>query len=121
MHNVWLHRFAVVVAICTLFLGVAGGLVTSNDAGVSVPDWPLSYGKLMPKMEGGIFFEHGHRMIATTVGLLTIILAIWLWRVERRRWMRRLGWAALAAGIAPGLLGGLTVLFLLPKPGRISH
>lgn len=75
----------------------------------------------MPKMEGGVFFEHGHRMIATTVGLLTIVLAVWLWRVERRRWMRRLGWAALAAVIAQGLLGGMTVIFLLPKPVSISH
>src|SRR5207249_7677418 len=121
MHNVWLHRYTVVVAICTLFLVVAGGLVTSNDAGLSVPDWPLSYGKLMPKMEGGVFFEHGHRMVATTVGLLTIILAIWLWRSEQRRWMRRLGFIALAAVIAQGLLGGMTVIFMLPKPVSISH
>src|SRR5438067_9882997 len=121
MHNAWLHRYTVVVAICTMFLVVAGGLVTSNDAGLSVPDWPLSYGKLMPKMEGGIFFEHGHRMVATTVGLLTIILAIWLSRADQRRWMRRLGWIALAAVIAQGLLGGATVIFLLPKPVSISH
>src|SRR5437762_452953 len=121
MHNAWLHRYTVVVAICTLFLVVAGGLVTSNDAGLSVPDWPLSYGKLMPKMEGGIFFEHGHRMVATTVGLLTIILAVWLWRADPRRWMRRLGWIALAAVIAQGLLGGMTVIFMLPKPVSISH
>ena len=121
MHNVWLHRYTLVVAVCTLFLVVAGGLVTSNDAGLSVPDWPLSYGKLMPKMEGGIFFEHSHRMVATTVGLLTIILAIWLARAEPRRWMRRLGWIALAAVIAQGLLGGMTVLFMQPKPVSISH
>src|SRR4029077_13399901 len=121
MHNVWLHRYTVVVAICTLLLVVAGGLVTSNDAGLSVPDWPLSYGKLMPKMEGGVFFEHGHRMVATTVGLLTIILAIWLWRSDQRRWMRRLGWIALAAVIAQGLLGGMTVIYMLPKTVSISH
>jgi heme a synthase len=121
MHNVWLHRYTVLVATFTLFLVVAGGLVTSNDAGLSVPDWPLSYGKLMPKMEGGIFFEHGHRMVATTVGLLTIILAIWLSRSEQRRWIRRLGWIALAAVIAQGLLGGMTVIFMLPKPVSISH
>src|SRR3954464_2896818 len=121
MHNVWLHRYTVVVAICTLFLVVAGGLVTSNDAGLSVPDWPLSYGKLMPPMEGGIFFEHGHRMVATTVGLLTVILAIWVWRSDQRRWMRRLGFIALAAVIAQGLLGGMTVIFMLPKPVSISH
>jgi cytochrome c oxidase assembly protein subunit 15 len=121
MNNVRLHRFAVVVAICTLFLVVAGGLVTSNDAGLSVPDWPLSYGKLMPKMEGGIFFEHGHRMVATTVGILTIVLAIWLTRAEKRRWLRQLGWIALAAVIAQGVLGGMTVIFMLPKPVSISH
>ena len=121
MHNVWLHRYTVVVAICTLFLVVAGGLVTSNDAGLSVPDWPLSYGKLMPPMEGGVRFEHGHRMVATTVGLLTIILAIWLWRSEQRRWMRRLGFIALAAVIVQGVLGGMTVIFMLPKPVSISH
>jgi len=121
MHNVWLHRYTVVVAICTLLLVVAGGLVTSNDAGLSVPDWPLSYGKLMPKMEGGVFFEHGHRMVATTVGFLTIILAIWLSRAETRRWLRRLGWIALGAVIAQGLLGGMTVIFMLPKSVSISH
>src|SRR5690349_24163706 len=75
MKNVWLHRYAVLWFFCTLFLVVAGGLVTSNDAGLSVPDWPLSYGRLMPPMEGNIFYEHGHRMVATTVGLLTIGMA----------------------------------------------
>jgi heme a synthase len=121
MHNSGLHRYATAVAICTLFLVVAGGLVTSNDAGLSVPDWPLSYGKLMPPMEGGIFFEHGHRMVATTVGFLTIILAVWLWRAESRRWMRRLGWIALGVVIVQGLLGGMTVIFMLPKPVSITH
>ena len=121
MNNVWLHRYAVLWSFCTLFLVVAGGLVTSNDAGLSVPDWPLSYGKLMPPMEGNIFYEHGHRMVATTVGLLTIGMAIWLVRAERRRWMRNLGWIALAAVITQGVLGGMTVLFLLPKPVSIGH
>ncbi|MSV30846.1 MAG: hypothetical protein EXQ52_19180, partial [Bryobacterales bacterium] len=121
MSNVWLHRYSVLLAVCTLLLVVAGGLVTSNDAGLSVPDWPLSYGKLMPVMEGGIFYEHGHRMVATTVGFLTIILAVWIWRVESRPWMRHLGFAALAAVIAQGLLGGMTVIFMLPKPVSISH
>src|SRR6476620_5966510 len=97
MHNVWLHRYTVLVAICTLFLVVAGGLVTSNDAGLSVPDWALSYGKLKAPIEGGIFFEHGHRMVATTVGMLTIVLAVWLARADSRRWMRRLGFVALGA------------------------
>ncbi|MGH9675064.1 MAG: COX15/CtaA family protein [Bryobacteraceae bacterium] len=121
MPSSWLHRYALLVAACTLCLVVAGALVTSNEAGLSVPDWPLSYGKLMPEMTGGIFYEHGHRMVATTVGMLTIILAIWVWRADERPWMRRLGWGALAAVVAQGILGGLTVIFLLPKPVSISH
>jgi cytochrome c oxidase assembly protein subunit 15 len=121
VHDFWLHRYAVLLACFTLLLLVAGGLVTSNDAGLSVPDWPLSYGKLMPPMEGGIFYEHGHRMVATLVGLLTIGMAIWLWQVEPRRWMRRLGWTALVAVVAQGILGGMTVKFLLPKPVSIGH
>lgn len=100
---------------------MAGGLVTSNDAGLSVPDWPLSYGKLMPPMAGNIRYEHGHRMVATAVGLLTIGLCVWLWRLDGRRWMRWLGVVALGAVVAQGVLGGMTVLFLLPKPVSISH
>jgi cytochrome c oxidase assembly protein subunit 15 len=120
-YNAPLHRFAVFTAACTLLLVVAGALVTSNDAGLAVPDWPLSYGSLMPPMVGGIFYEHGHRMVATFVGILTVVLAVWLQLREPRRWMRRLGWVALAAVIAQGLLGGLTVLFFLPRPVSISH
>ena len=113
-YNPGLHRWSILLAFCTLLLVVAGGLVTSRDAGLSVPDWPLSYGKLMPPMEGGILYEHGHRMVATTVGLLTIVSMIWLFRVDRRRWLRWLGVIALAAVVLQGVLGGLTVLLLLP-------
>src|SRR5260370_35100040 len=116
MTNVWLHRYAVLWSFCTLFLVVAGGLVTSNDAGLSVPDWPLSYGRLMPAMEGNIFYEHGHRMVATTVGLLTIGLAVWLMRAEPRRWCRNLGWISLAAGVPQEVAGGMSVLLMRPKP-----
>ncbi len=116
-----LHWFCVLVAACTLLLLVAGGLVTSNDAGLSVPDWPLSYGSVMPPMVGGVFYEHGHRMIASTVGFLTIIMAVWLARRDERRWLPRLGWAALGMVILQGILGGLTVKFLLPKPVSIAH
>jgi len=116
-----LHRWSILLAFCTLLLVVAGGLVTSRDAGLSVPDWPLSYGKLMPPMEGGILYEHGHRMVATTVGLLTIVSMIWLFRSDRRRWLRWLGVIALAAVILQGVLGGLTVLFLLPWWISTSH
>jgi cytochrome c oxidase assembly protein subunit 15 len=115
------HRFAVFTACCTFLLLIAGALVTSNDAGLSVPDWPLSYGSLLPPMVGGIFYEHGHRMIATLVGTLSIVLAVWLWRVETRRWVRWLGVAALGAVMAQGILGGLTVLFFLPPPISAAH
>jgi cytochrome c oxidase assembly protein subunit 15 len=117
----WLHRYAVALAVCTLFLVVAGASVTSKQAGLSVPDWPLSYGQVMPQMTGGVLFEHGHRMVATFVGLLTIGLAIWLARAEQRAWMRKLGWIALGAVILQGLLGGLTVLLLLPPAVSVSH
>jgi len=121
MQDQWLHRFSIILAVCTLFLVAAGASVTSNEAGLSVPDWPLSYGKVMPEMTGGVFYEHGHRMVATTVGFLTIILAVWLWRSDDRSWMRRLGWVALLAVIVQGVLGGLTVIYLLPKAVSITH
>lgn len=119
--NIALHWFAVATACATFLLIVAGGLVTSTDSGLAVPDWPLSYGQLMPPMVGGIFYEHGHRMVATFVGLLTTILAIWLWRAEERRWVRNLGWIALLAVIAQGVLGGITVLYLLPTWVSTTH
>ena len=120
-YNAGLHRWSILLACCTLLLVVAGGMVTSRDAGLSVPDWPLSYGKLMPPMEGGILYEHGHRMVATTVGFFTIISMVWLLRVEKRRWLRLLGVGALVAVMAQGLLGGLTVIYLLPWWISSSH
>lgn len=95
--------------------------MTSTGSGLAVPDWPLSYGMWMPPMVGGVFYEHGHRMVASFVGFLTVVLAIWTWRVEGRTWVCRLGWIALAAVIAQGLLGGLTVIYLLPTPVSVSH
>ena len=117
----WLRRFTKLVAASTLFLIFAGAMVTSTGSGLAVPDWPLSYGMLMPPMVGGIFYEHGHRMIAATVGFLVVIQAIWLQRREPKRFLRILGWTSLAAVLAQGLLGGLTVLFLLPKAISVSH
>jgi cytochrome c oxidase assembly protein subunit 15 len=113
----------VFTACVTLLLIVAGALVTSNDAGLSVPDWPTTFGSIfkMPHMVGGVKFEHGHRMVAEFVGLLTIVLAVWTWRAERRRWLRILGVAALGTVIAQGILGGLTVLFFLPAPISSAH
>ena len=117
----WRHRFAVTTAGCTLLLIFIGGLVTSTGSGLAVPDWPLSYGRLMPPMVGGVFFEHGHRMAATFVGLLTTILAVWTARREPRAGVRRLAWAALAAVVAQGVLGGLTVKLLLPTSVSVAH
>ena len=119
--SLWRHRFAVLVLLSTLLLIFVGGLVTSKGAGLSVPDWPLSYGMLMPPMVGNVFYEHGHRMVAATVGLLTLCLALWTWRAEPRRGVRWLAWAALLAVVLQGLLGGLTVLFLLPTPVSVAH
>jgi heme a synthase len=119
--NRWLHRFTILSTCATFLLILAGALVTSHGAGLAAPDWPLSYGQVFPRMVGNLFYEHGHRMIATTVGLLTIALNVWLWKSEPRRWVRRLGLAALAAVIAQGLLGGLTVLLLLPLPVSAAH
>jgi heme a synthase len=122
----WLHRYAKFVSAATVLLIVAGGLVTSTGSGLAVPDWPTSYGWNMftfpmKHMVGGIFYEHGHRLIASVVGMLTIVLAFWIWKTERRRWMRVLGFTALAAVCVQGLLGGLTVLYFLPTPVSTAH
>jgi cytochrome c oxidase assembly protein subunit 15 len=124
--NTGLHRFAVLTAAATFCLIVAGGLVTSTGSGLSVPDWPTTYGYNMftfpiSKWVGGIRFEHTHRLIASTVGMLTIVLAVWLARREPRRWVRVLGWCALGAVVAQGILGGLTVLFFLPTAVSVAH
>ncbi len=116
-----LHRYALVVAAATAALLFIGGLVTSTGSALSVPDWPLSFGKVFPPMTGGVLFEHGHRMVAAAVGLLTIVLAGWLWRAEPRRWVRRLGVAALAAVVLQGVLGGITVLLKLPVAVAVAH
>ena len=110
-------------ACATFLLIIAGALVTSNDAGLSVPDWPTSFGSLykLPPMVGGVKFEHSHRMVAEFIGLLTILLAVWSWRVDPRPWVRRLGFAALATVIAQGVLGGITVLYYLPPWVSTAH
>jgi cytochrome c oxidase assembly protein subunit 15 len=117
------HRFAIFLAAGVLVLIVAGALVTSNDAGLAVPDWPTSFGSLykIPPMVGGVKYEHGHRMVAQFVGLLTIVFAVWTQRTDARPWMRKLGWAALGLVVLQGVLGGLTVLLLLPWYVSSAH
>jgi cytochrome c oxidase assembly protein subunit 15 len=99
----------------------AGGLVTSTGSSLAVPDWPLSFGQVFPKMEGGVLYEHGHRMVATFVGLLTLTLMVWVLRKEPRRPVRRLALAAFLAVVLQGVLGGITVLLRLPLPVSVGH
>jgi cytochrome c oxidase assembly protein subunit 15 len=121
---VGLHRFATFLACFVVLLITAGALVTSKQAGLSVPDWPLSYGGLNPprwwQIEN-VRAEHGHRLIAGTVAMLTVLLAVWMHRREPRRWVRRLSLIAVVAVLSQALLGGLTVLFFLPTPISVSH
>ena len=121
-----LHLYSLLVVASTALLIFVGGLVTSTGSGLSVPDWPTTYGWFMltfplDKMVGGIFYEHTHRLIASGVGLLIIGLAAWLRRTEPRRWVRLLGYIALLAVITQGILGGITVLWFLPDPVSIAH
>ena len=116
-----LNRFAILVACATFFLIIAGALVTSNDAGLATEDWALSNGQVFPEMVGNLFYEHGHRMVATTVGMLTIVLAAYVRIKDKRVWVQRLGLIALATVITQGLLGGLTVKLLLPLWVSSAH
>jgi cytochrome c oxidase assembly protein subunit 15 len=116
------HLYALFLFGCVTLLVCSGGLVTSKGAGLAVPDWPNTYGYNMfafpiSRWTGGIFYEHTHRLIASGVGMLTIGLAVWLWRTDGRRWMRWLGVAALAAVILQGVLGGVRVLALKDEIG----
>lgn len=111
------------VACATLVVITAGALVTSNDAGLSVPDWPTSFGYLIkvPHFVGGIRYEWSHRMVAGTLVSLTLAIAIWTFLVERRRWMRWLAIAAFCTVICQAILGGLTVLLFQPPAVSTAH
>ncbi len=117
----WVHRFAVVTAMTTLILIFVGALVTSTESGLAVPDWPLSFGQVFPPMVGGVLFEHGHRMVAAVVGMLTVTLMVLLSHWESRAWVRWLARGALLMVILQGLLGGLTVLLRLPTAVSVTH
>jgi cytochrome c oxidase assembly protein subunit 15 len=118
----WLNRFAWFTAFATLLLICSGGMVTSKGVGLAVPDWPTTFGYNMflfpvSKWIGGVLFEHTHRLVASTVGFLTILLAIWLWRVEDRQSVKTLALLAVAGVILQGILGGLRVTMLKDQIG----
>jgi len=115
------HRFAIFVVCWTILLLIAGALVTSNEAALSVPDWPLSYGTLTPPMVGGIRYEHSHRVIAAVLGLLSIVLAVWVWAKDERRWLRWFSVIAVAGIAAQGILGGEVVRQLLHYWLPVAH
>jgi heme a synthase len=115
------HRFAIFVVCWTILLLIAGALVTSNEAALSVPDWPLSYGTLTPPMVGGIRFEHSHRVIAGVLGLLSVVLAVWVWAKDERRWLRWFSVIAVAGIAAQAVLGGEVVRQLLHYWLPVAH
>lgn len=116
-----LHRLAVVTAAATFVLLFAGGLVTSTGSGLAVPDWPLSFGQVFPPMVGGVLFEHSHRLVASGVGCLTLVLALWITVRESRPGVRALGLVALFTVVLQGVLGGVTVLYKLPLAVSVTH
>ncbi len=123
---IWVRRLSKLLVLSTLFLIFAGALVKSHEVGLSVPDWPTSYGYQMfafplSDMIGGIFYEHGHRMIAAIVGFLTLILAFLIYHTNDQLWLKKTGFLALGLVIVQGLFGGLTVLFLQPTPISVIH
>ena len=105
-----LHRYAKLTVVFAAFVIFAGAMVTSTGSGMAVPDWPQSFGTWTPRMEGGVFYEHGHRMVAGTLGILVTILAFWSWVAEPRGWARTITWGAFIAVVVQAGLGGLTVL-----------
>lgn len=116
------HYYALLTAFFTFQVIIAGALVTSNEAGLAVPDWPTSFHTFrMPKMVGGVFYEHGHRMIAGFTILLTLGIAVVTIAIDKRRWMRKLGLGALATILVQAILGGVTVVSFLPPAVSTAH
>ena len=116
-----LHRYAMGCVGATLCLVFIGGLVTSTGSALAVPDWPLAFGHLIPKLEGGVRFEYGHRVAAAIVSILTLGLALWTVRVEPRRAVRRMAVVAVVLIIFQAVLGGVTVLLELPLAIAVMH
>lgn len=120
-YNQRLHYFAVFSACLTLVLVTAGALVTSNDAGLSIPDWPLAYHSVVPPFVGGIRYEFTHRVIAACEITISLIFALWLWRAEPRKKVRNFGLIAVGTVIGQAILGGMTVIFRQPVWISVSH
>jgi len=124
--NPWMRKFSKFLVFFTLFLIFMGGQVKSHEAGLSVPDWPLTYGHNpitypLDQWVGGIFWEHTHRLIAGVVATLTILLAVWMWLREPRKWLRNLGVFAAVAVLVQAVLGGMTVWYQLPILVSSAH
>ncbi len=109
-YNGALHAFAWLTSLWALLVIFWGGMVSSTGSGMAVPDWPTSFGVWNPKMEGGVFYEHGHRMVAGLLGALILLLSLWLAAIEKRARVRWVAWTALILVFVQALLGGLTVL-----------
>ena len=107
--------------LSTIFLLAAGALVVGTGSGLAVPDWPLSFGQFFPPMVGGVLYEHGHRLIAGFVALLTLVQCGLILKFEPRAWVKKLALFSVVLVLSQALLGGLTVLFLLPKAVSIAH
>ncbi len=116
-----LYGYNLFLAWLTLILIGAGGLVTSHQAGLSVPDWPLSYGQVFPPMHGLMIWEHSHRVIAGVVAILTVIFTLWVTFQEKRKGLILAAWFSLGLVFLQALLGGLTVLLKLPHAVSMSH
>ena len=117
----WVHGLAVTLMVATLLLIAIGASVTSTGSGLAVPDWPLSFGQVFPPMVGGVLYEHSHRMAAAVVGMLTVTLMVVMIRWEPRAWLKWVSRTAVLAVVLQGLLGGITVLWLLPTAISVSH
>jgi heme a synthase len=122
----WLHYYAIGLSVATFLLLFAGGMVTSTNSGLAVPDWPTTFGQNMftfppSMMKGGIFYEHGHRLFASLVGLLTVGLCLSFWIADGRRWIKGAGTFGLLLVVVQGVLGGMTVRYKLPMPVSTAH
>jgi len=125
-YNSKLHAWSILTMICTFILIFIGGLVKSTESGLSVPDWPTTYGENMflfpiSNMVGGVLYEHGHRLFASLVGALILIQTIWIFLIDSNLWLKRISLFTLFTVIFQGILGGLTVHYLLPVWISASH